>query len=167
MKKVRHTLSVATVALAALFTGGLSARAADAAFEADSARMANLLKEPQKGGRLLWMRKSPFVAESGKLAEQRTLAKSLLARIDNDNNPFAMAMYILAVALTTFFTSAANTAINGTASNKFILGVSNRFSVPGLSKIPWIGGFFTNMYPFEIIIIVLVIFFWYLMNKTR
>ena len=74
---------------------------------------------------------------------------------------------ILAVALTTFFTSAANTAINGTASNKFILGVSNRFSVPGLSKIPWIGGFFTNMYPFEIIIIVLVIFFWYLMNKTR
>ncbi len=74
---------------------------------------------------------------------------------------------ILAVALTTFFTSAANTAINGTASNKFILGVSNRFSIPGLSKIPWIGGFFTNMYPFEIIIIVLVIFFWYLMNKTR
>ena len=74
---------------------------------------------------------------------------------------------ILAVALTSFFTSAANTAINGTASNKFILGVSNRFTVPGLSKIPWIGGLFTNMYPFEIIIIVLVIFFWYLMNKTR
>ncbi len=74
---------------------------------------------------------------------------------------------ILAVALTTFFTSTANTAINGTSSNKLILGVSNRFSVPGLSKIPWIGGLFTNMYPFEIIILVLVVFFWYLMNKTK
>ena len=46
---------------------------------------------------------------------------------------------ILAVALTTFFTSAANTALAGTASNKFILGVSNRYSIPLLSKIPWIG----------------------------
>ena len=33
--------------------------------------------------------------------------------------------------------------------------------------IPWIGGLFHNMYPFEIIIIVLVLFFWYLMYKTR
>jgi len=74
---------------------------------------------------------------------------------------------ILAVALTTFFTSAANTAINGTASNKFILGVSTRFTIPGISKIPWIGGLFTNMYPFEVIIIVLVLFFWYLMYKTK
>ena len=74
---------------------------------------------------------------------------------------------ILAVALTTFFTSAANTAITGTSSNKFILGVSSRFSIPFLSRIPVIGGLFTNMYPFEIIILVLVLFFWYLMNKTK
>ena len=74
---------------------------------------------------------------------------------------------ILAVALTTFFTSTANTVINGTSSNKLILGVSIRFSVPGLCRIPWIGGLFTNMYPFEVIIILLVIFFWYLMYKTR
>ncbi len=74
---------------------------------------------------------------------------------------------ILAVALTTFFTSTANTTINGTSSNKLILGVSSRFTVPGLSKIPWIGGLFTNMYPFEIIIIILVLFFWYLMNRTK
>ena len=74
---------------------------------------------------------------------------------------------ILGVALTTFFTSAANTAINGTASNKFILGVSMRFSVPGLSRIPWVGGLFKNMYPFEIIIIILVIYFWYLMYRTK
>jgi simple sugar transport system permease protein len=74
---------------------------------------------------------------------------------------------ILSVALTAFFTSAANTAINGTASNKFVLDVSARFSIPLLSQIPWIGGLFTNMYPFEIIIIVLVIILWYLLNRTR
>ena len=74
---------------------------------------------------------------------------------------------ILAVALTSFFTSAASSAINGTPSNKMVLGVSARFTVPGLSKIPWLGGFFTNMYPFELIIIVLVLYFWYLMNRTK
>ena len=74
---------------------------------------------------------------------------------------------ILAVALTTFFTSAVNTALSGTSSNKLILGVSMRFTVPGLSAIPWIGGLFTNMYPFELIIIILVLFFWYVMYKTE
>ena len=74
---------------------------------------------------------------------------------------------ILAVALTSFCTSSANTVINGTLSNKFILGVSSRFSIPFLSKIPWVGGLFKNMYPFEIIILVLSIYFWYLMYKTR
>ena len=74
---------------------------------------------------------------------------------------------ILSVALTTFFTSAVNTALTGTSSNKFVLGVSDRFSIPGLSAIPWIGGLFKNMYPFELIIIVLVLFFWYLMYMTR
>jgi simple sugar transport system permease protein len=73
---------------------------------------------------------------------------------------------ILSVALTAFFTSAANQAISGSASNKFVLDVSTRFSVPLLCGIPWIGGLFTNMYPFEIIIMVLVIVLWYLMNKT-
>ncbi len=74
---------------------------------------------------------------------------------------------ILAVALTTFLTSEANQAINKTASNKFILGVSMRFSVPYLSDIPWIGGIFKNLYPFEIIIIALVLFFAYLMYRTK
>ena len=74
---------------------------------------------------------------------------------------------ILSVALTVFFTSAANTAINGNASNKFVLDVSTRFTVPLLSAIPWIGGLFTDMYPFEIIIAVMVVIMWYLMNRTR
>ena len=74
---------------------------------------------------------------------------------------------ILSVALTAFFTTAATTAISGAPSNKMILDVSTRFSIPGLSEIPWVGGFFRNMYPFELIIVVLVIFFWYLLNKTK
>ena len=52
---------------------------------------------------------------------------------------------ILSVALTAFFTSAANSAISGSASNKFVLDVSVRFSVPLLCKIPWIGGLFNLM----------------------
>ena len=76
--------AIAACALFAAVTSIGSARAADAAFEADSARLAALLAEPQKGDRLLWMRKGPFVAESGKLAEHRNLAKSLLARIDKE-----------------------------------------------------------------------------------
>ena len=77
MKAVSYI--TATVLVAAVAVDGV--RAADAAFEADSARMVNMLAEPQKGDRLLWMRKSPFVAERGKLDEQRALAKSLLARM--------------------------------------------------------------------------------------
>ena len=74
---------------------------------------------------------------------------------------------ILAVALTAFFTSAANSAISGNASNKFVLDVSTRFTIPLLSSIPWIGGIFTDIYPFEIMIAVLVVFLWYLLNRTR
>ena len=70
--------NIKMIGAAVAFAMGLScvvpARAADAAFEADSARLAALLAEPQKGDRLLWMRKGPFVAESGKLSEHRNLA---------------------------------------------------------------------------------------------
>ena len=74
---------------------------------------------------------------------------------------------ILAVALTAFFTSTANTAITGKVASKFVLDVSTRFSVPLLSRIPWIGGLFTDLYPFELIIAALVVVLWYLMNRTR
>ncbi len=70
---------------------------------------------------------------------------------------------ILAVALTTFFTSLANTMIFGNASNKFMLAVSPRFSVPYLSDIPILGALFKNMYPFEIIILVIALVAWYLL----
>ncbi|MCI2056965.1 MAG: ABC transporter permease [Oscillibacter sp.] len=74
---------------------------------------------------------------------------------------------ILAVALTTFLTSTINKSLNGDASNKFVLGVFNRYTIPGLSQIPVIGALFRNMYPFEFIMIVVAIVAWYLMYRTR
>lgn len=74
---------------------------------------------------------------------------------------------ILAVALTTFFTSAVNKSLTGQSSNKFILGIFNRFDVPGLSQIPIFGAFFRNMYSYEWIILVIAIVGWYVMYKTR
>ncbi len=74
---------------------------------------------------------------------------------------------ILAAALTTFFTSLINAALTGDASNKFQLGVSTRFTVPGLSQIPLIGGIFKNIYPYEIVIVFVALFAWYLLYKTR
>lgn len=74
---------------------------------------------------------------------------------------------ILSVALTAFLTSLVNVVYTGEASNKFQFSVSNRFSVPGLSQIPIIGGLFKNMYPFEIVIMLVAFLMWYLLNKTR
>lgn len=74
---------------------------------------------------------------------------------------------ILAVALTTFLTSVVNKIYTGEPSNKFQFSVSARFTVPGLSQIPVLGGLFKNMYPFEVIILAIAFFMWYLLNKTR
>lgn len=75
-------------------------------------------------------------------------------------------MNILAMALTSFFTKQINKSVLGGPSDKFILTVSNRFSIPGLSQIPVVGAFFKNIYPFEVVIIVIAFIFWYLMYKT-
>ncbi|GHU78488.1 ABC transporter permease [Spirochaetia bacterium] len=72
----------------------------------------------------------------------------------------------LAMALTTFLTSVINGLITGDASNKFQIGVSIRFTVPGLSRIPVLGGLFKNMYPFEIVILVIAFIAWYVLYKT-
>ncbi|NJP41464.1 ABC transporter permease [Oscillospiraceae bacterium HV4-5-C5C] len=74
---------------------------------------------------------------------------------------------ILSVALTGFLTSQINSSVFGEASNKFQLGVSPRWTVPGLSQIPVLGAVFTKFYPFEILIVILVIFINYLLYKTR
>ena len=73
---------------------------------------------------------------------------------------------ILATALTAFLTKTINRSFFGAASDKFDLGVSARWTVPGLSKIPVLGAVFTNVYPFEVIIIVLAVIAWYLLYRT-
>lgn len=74
---------------------------------------------------------------------------------------------ILAMALTAFLTKLVNSQVFGTPSDRFVLGVSARFTVPGISKIPVLGAIFTNVYPFEIVIIVVAVIAWYVMYKTR
>lgn len=73
---------------------------------------------------------------------------------------------ILAMALTGFFTSQVNAALTGKPSNKLLLVVSNRYDLPGLSEIPLIGGLFKQMYPFELIIIVVAFIAWYVLYRT-
>lgn len=74
---------------------------------------------------------------------------------------------ILAVGLTAFLTKRLNRSVFGAASDKFVLGVSARLTIPYLSKLPVIGALFKDIYPFELIIIIAAIIAWYVMYKTR
>src|SRR5690554_6554929 len=74
---------------------------------------------------------------------------------------------ILALALTTFLTTQINALVFGAASDKFRLGVSERFTIEGLANIPVIGAIFTDLYPFQVIIVVIAIYAWYVLNKTK
>lgn len=73
---------------------------------------------------------------------------------------------ILAAALTSFLTKRLNESLFRQTSNKFVLGTSVRFSVPVLSDIPVVGAIFTNIYPFEIMIIVVAVIMWFVMYRT-
>ncbi len=73
---------------------------------------------------------------------------------------------ILAMALTGYLTKIINKVAFGATSDKFVLNVSERFSIPGLSSIPVLGYVFTNMYPFELIIVVVAFVAWFVMYKT-
>lgn len=74
---------------------------------------------------------------------------------------------ILAAALTAFLTKAINRGIFGAPSDKFVLGVSEKITIPGLSEIPFLGAIFTQIYPFEIIIVVIALAAWYILYKTK
>ena len=74
---------------------------------------------------------------------------------------------ILAMALTEFLTKQINSSYFGAPSNKFVLGVSDRITVPGISKIPILGAVFTDLYPFEIVIAVVAFVAWFALYKTR
>ncbi len=73
---------------------------------------------------------------------------------------------ILAMALTSFLTKRINESVFGQTSNKFVIGTSMRITVPGISQIPVLGAVFTNMYPFEILIVIVAVVMWYVMYRT-
>ena len=74
---------------------------------------------------------------------------------------------ILAMSLTACFTKLLNRLVFGAASEKFVLGVSARFTIPLLSGIPVIGAAFKDVYPFEILILLIAVVAWYVLYKTR
>lgn len=74
---------------------------------------------------------------------------------------------ILAMSLTAFFTKLLNRLVFGAALEKFVLGVSARFTIPLLSGIPVIGAAFKDVYPFEILILLIAVVAWYVLYKTR
>lgn len=74
---------------------------------------------------------------------------------------------ILAMALTVFLTKVVNRVAFGAASDKFLLNVSSRWTIPGLSAIPVVGAVFKDMYPFEVIIVVVAVIAWYVLYRTR
>lgn len=73
----------------------------------------------------------------------------------------------LAMALTVFLTKQINISHFKAPSDKFVLGVSGKFTVSVLSKIPVLGAVFTNMYPFELIIVFIAFIAWFVLYKTR
>ncbi len=74
---------------------------------------------------------------------------------------------ILAMALTAFLTKSINRVVFQAPSDKFILSVSQRWTIPGLSRIPVLGAVFTDIYPFEIIIVVVAAIAWYVLYRTK
>lgn len=74
---------------------------------------------------------------------------------------------ILGMALTTFLTKLINKRVFGAASDKFVLDVSKRYTIPVISEIPVIGAIFKNIYPFTIIIVIVALIAWYVLYKTK
>ncbi|MFA6775197.1 MAG: ABC transporter permease, partial [Sphaerochaetaceae bacterium] len=75
-------------------------------------------------------------------------------------------MNVLSSALTAFLANQINASVFGKASNKFMLEVSPRITISGLSRIPVLGGFFTSVYPFEFIVIVVALVMGYILYRT-
>ena len=74
---------------------------------------------------------------------------------------------IMAMALTAYLTKLLNRLVFGATSDKFVLTVSSRITVPGLANIPVLGAVFTNLYPFEVVIVAVAFAAWFVMYKTR
>lgn len=74
---------------------------------------------------------------------------------------------ILATALTLFLTSQINSALFGKPTDKFVLGICHKFTVPVISEIPVLGAVFTDVYYYQPIIVIVALFSAYLLYKSR
>lgn len=74
---------------------------------------------------------------------------------------------ILSTALTVFLTSQINTALFGKPTNKFVLSVCRKFTVPVISEIPVLGAFLTDVYYYQPVIIAVALYASYLLYKSR
>ncbi|MBQ6775617.1 MAG: ABC transporter permease [Synergistaceae bacterium] len=75
-------------------------------------------------------------------------------------------MNILAMAMTSFLTKNFNLKVFGSATNKIPLGASTRITIPYLSDIPYVGAIFEELYPFEILIVIIALIMWFVLYKT-
>ena len=90
----------------------------------------------------------------------------LCIRFKADQVISGVVMNILAMALTGFLTKSINASMFGNAANKFVLGASSRLTVKGLCDVPVIGAAFRDIYPFEVVIIVVAVVMWYVLYRT-
>ena len=74
---------------------------------------------------------------------------------------------IMAMAMTAYLTKLLNRVIFGAASDKFVLTVSSKITIPVISSIPVLGAVFTNLYPFELVIVAVAFIAWFIMYRTR
>lgn len=74
---------------------------------------------------------------------------------------------ILSMALTVFLTTQINSIVFDQMSDKFRIGTSHRFTIEFLARIPIIGPVFKNIYPFEVVILIIAVFAAYVLNRTR
>jgi len=96
--------------------------------------------------------------------------------------PFYIAMIMAAVGGSIFalihallcLKFKANQVISGVVVNILAMALTayltkllNRITIPGISKIPVLGAVFTNLYPFELVIVAVAFIAWFVMYKTR
>lgn len=74
---------------------------------------------------------------------------------------------ILSVSLTAFLARQLNAILFNAPSNRFQLGVSPRYSVPFISDIPVLGAVFSQVYPFQLVIVVVALVAYVVLHKTR
>jgi simple sugar transport system permease protein len=108
-----------------------------------------------------------FVAAAAGGAVFALLHALLCIRLRANQVISGVVINIAAMALTGFLTVQINEMAFSSTSNKFLLFNAPRYSVPVLSDIPVLGGFFTDVYPFEPLILALAAIFWFILYRTR